>query len=679
MFYLELSQELLMKLNRIFLTLIVLTTAFAVLMPAVAAQRCVFMEDFTNASCPPCAAVNPSLRAMTSSLTHDTLVVVTYHVWWPGGDPMYSYNTPEVQSRVNFYVWDDDPGTPGIQRGVPHAVIDGTWQITPATSNISTIRNHIRTRYNAASPCTIDFSALATGETGVHVIGTVAAEQDMLSSNLRLFAALITDTMQYSSPPGSNGETLFPDVFRDLWPSGSGQAFTLSAGQTYDINATLVRAAAWNLDDLEVVVWVQDYAAQTVDQAAIAHLSRNYGMETATTSPRQLISDVSGGEVPYEVDLTNTGVLNDTYDVNLEGVFPNGWTHTVEAPGVPADPTHIQVSLASQQTATLTVRVNPSGHPGSADFDVHVTTPSEPLLSATESFRLMSGLDILLVDDDEGSNRETWYLNALADIGTNLVYGRWDVSLNPLVASYLAGIDVVIWFTGDGWLDGTTITAQDQILLGNYLDQGGRLFLSGQGIGADIGADPFFANYLHGIYRQNYPGHYDLQGIAGDPISEGLSLMISGGDGASNQTRQHSTDPDVSGLATSVFAWGTPPGLGGYPAHKVATDTYRIVYLGFGFEAINSAGLRDVVMQRSLNWLLPPGPPPPPENVTIGVVGNDLTLRWDAVPGATSYLVYSADTPDGSYSEDQSGTLADSSWTTPVTAARKFYYVTAVQ
>jgi hypothetical protein len=111
----------------------------------------------------------------------------------------------------------------------------------------------------------------------------------------------------------------------------------------------------------------------------------------------------------------------------------------------------------------------------------------------------------------------------------------------------------------------------------------------------------------------------------------------------------------------------------------VLTNTYRLVYLGFGFEAINSAGVRTVLMQRSIDWLLPPVPPPPPENLTIGIVGSDRTLRWNSVAGAIGYLVYSADTPNGIYSEDPDGTYADTTYTVPTTSARKFYYVTAVQ
>jgi hypothetical protein len=529
---------------------------------------------------------------MTSALTHDTLVVVAYHVWWPGVDPMYNYNTSEVTTRVNYYA----------VNGVPHVRVDGSYGMTPSVSNVPSLRNYIRGRYSAASPCTMEFTALATGETGVHVLGTITAEQDMVSPSQRLFVALITDTMQYQSPPGTNGETLFPDVFRDMWPTASGQAFTLTAGQTYDIDATLVRLAAWNLDDLEVVAWVQDYSSKAVHQAGIARISRNYGMVTQTASARQLIWDVNGGEVAYYVDLTNIGLMDDTYDVNLEGTFPAGWTYTVEAPGVPADPVHIQVPLASQQTTTLTVRVNPSGHPGSADFDVHVTTPSEPLLSARESFRLMSGLDILLVDDDEGSNRETWYQDALANV--DMVCGRWDVTLNPLDASYLTGLDAIIWFTGDSWVSGSTLTAADRTLLANYLDQGGRLFLSGQGIGWDLRTSAFYSDYLHAIFRAPNVTEHHLLGVAGDPIGDGLDFNTAGGDGANNQIHQSSNDPDASGYATAILEWQTPPGLGGYPGLKVETPNYRLVYNSFGLEGIDNATARAAVMERTLNWLL---------------------------------------------------------------------------
>ncbi len=585
-----------MKLLRVaLLSAVALLVVFAAMNTSDAAQRCVFFEDFTNASCPPCAAVNPSLRTMLHAVGEDTVCAVSYHVWWPGVDPMYNLNTSEVQTRVNYYNWSP--------LGVPHVRLDGTWSITPSTGNVTTIRNTIRSHYFQTSPCTIEFAALATGETSVTVIGTITAEEDMLSPNLRLFAILVSDTQQYTSPPGSNGETLFPHVFRDFWPGATGETFMLSAGETYEFNGTLNRQAAWDIDNLTVLVFVQDYTTKQVHQAARASVTQNYGMVTETSDLRQRMVDVNAGEVQYFVELTNIGMLDDTYDVTLGGTFPTGWSHSIEASAVPGDPNSIQVPLGSLQTTTLLVRVNPNGFGGSANFEVNVTTPNEPLLSARESFRMMGGLDILIVDDDEGAQFETYYEDALAAANTDFIYGRWDVAMNAMDAAYLTGLDAVVWYTGSVWQDGHTLSAQDQIMLQDYLDQGGRLLLSGQGVGLDCRTDQFYADYLHSVFRQPNVLEHHILGIAGDPISDGLDFQTAGGDGANNQSHQSSQDPDESGYASALFDWENPPAQGGHPAIKIDNGISRIVYLGFGLEGIDNAEDRTAVMENSINWI----------------------------------------------------------------------------
>ena len=45
----------------------------------------------------------------------------------------------------------------------------------------------------------------------------------------------------------------------------------------------------------------------------------------------------------------------------------------------------------------------------------------------------------------------------------------------------------------------------------------------------------------------------------------------------------------------------------GLAAMRVDTDTYRLVYFGFGFEAIDSLEMRREVMSRVLGWLIGAG------------------------------------------------------------------------
>jgi subtilisin family serine protease len=118
--------------------------------------------------------------------------------------------------------------------------------------------------------------------------------------------------------------------------------------------------------------------------------------------------------------------------------------------------------------------------------------------SALNLGNISPGDKILLVDDDGGDTFETYYTEALQSLGfTPDVYA---VALNsdgpPLSA--LSQYKLVIWFTGGEYRN--TLTAADQADLASYLDNGGRLFVSGQDIGYDIGSSAFYQNYLHATY-----------------------------------------------------------------------------------------------------------------------------------------------------------------------------------
>jgi len=66
-----------------------------------------------------------------------------------------------------------------------------------------------------------------------------------------------------------------------------------------------------------------------------------------------------------------------------------------------------------------------------------------------------------------------------------------------------------------------------------------------------------------------------------------------------------------------------------------------------------------------------------PENVIINENENSIEITWDAVPGATSYKVYSSDDPYSGFTEDTSGAFAGESWSAPAPETKQFYYVKA--
>jgi hypothetical protein len=106
-------------------------------------------------------------------------------------------------------------------------------------------------------------------------------------------------------------------------------------------------------------------------------------------------------------------------------------------------------------------------------------------------------------------------------------------------------------------------------------------------------------NYIcRGLYIRDGTGIHTLEGVTNDTIGDGLAINISGGDGADNQGWPSEIAPyDEDG--TCVFNY-TDDGCG---AIRADTGTYKMVYFAFGFEAINSAEDRNVVMERVMRWL----------------------------------------------------------------------------
>lgn len=105
-------------------------------------QRLVLLEEFTQASCGPCASQNPWIHNLLTS-NPEKVTSINYHVSWPGYDPMYLHNTEDPSARVSYY---------GVT-GVPHSVLDGNYfSGFPTGWNINTVN----ARYAMPSPCEIE-------------------------------------------------------------------------------------------------------------------------------------------------------------------------------------------------------------------------------------------------------------------------------------------------------------------------------------------------------------------------------------------------------------------------------------------------------------------------------------------------------------------------------------------
>jgi len=66
------------------------------------AQRLVLVEEFTQASCPPCASQNPGFNDLIDA-NPDKIRSIKYQESWPGVDPMNAQNPTQVATRTSYY------------------------------------------------------------------------------------------------------------------------------------------------------------------------------------------------------------------------------------------------------------------------------------------------------------------------------------------------------------------------------------------------------------------------------------------------------------------------------------------------------------------------------------------------------------------------------------------------
>ncbi|HHI03750.1 MAG TPA: M6 family metalloprotease domain-containing protein, partial [candidate division Zixibacteria bacterium] len=233
---------------------------------------------------------------------------------------------------------------------------------------------------------------------------------------------------------------------------------------------------------------------------------------------------------------------------------------------------------------------------------------------------------ILIIDDDRGGNYEELYAGDFRAKRTPTHV--WDKSVSGSPAGTdLAGYSMVVWFTGDSAAD--FLEAADIAAMKYYLDNGGSLFLTGQGLAGELNIEDndFLENYLHAQYAGPY-FYFEHLGIDGSPISDGL------------KTRYYGGAPQALSLSQKIS-----PINGADPAfiYKYSTDAYsalsyagdfKVVFFTWGYEAIwNDSpkyATRDTILTNIMlfldGWNVPPcfdsdgdgfGDPDHPENICV--------------------------------------------------------------
>lgn len=342
-------------MKRLFLLLALVLPLFA----SAQHQRRVLIEEFTNASCGPCAAQNPAFHA-TLEANFDKVTPVKYQVNFPGFDPMNVQTQAEVGPRRTYY---------NIS-GVPDGFANGTLPLTnydgtPAQGLSYFNNTRIDAAYNTLTPVKITMShSLSPNYDSVYV--TVAVTSDAaLTGDLRLRVAVLENTISFLTPPGSNGETEFYWVMRKMLPGVNGTTTgDFAAGETKTYNLAWKAVNIYNLNQIEVAAWLQNDATKEVLQSEHTIPLNNVpdvGMKL-DVSPSALSRYVCSNAFTPSFAFVNTAdsaltSVNLRYRLGANGAWNDYvWTGNV-APGNPATLTLPEVTFGTGINQSYTVEI----------------------------------------------------------------------------------------------------------------------------------------------------------------------------------------------------------------------------------------------------------------------------------------------------------------------------------
>ena len=307
------------------------------------AQRLVMIEQFTNASCPPCEVQNPAFNALLHANV-DGVIALKYQTAFPGFDPMNQQNPTEVATRLAYY--------PGVT-GVPTAAIDGLipgddyaaglggWDVAGGGYEGGPYG------YNQA---VLTFAGAQMTPITLELDHNISANLDSISITAKmknvgvglfnladgvLQIAIIEKEIKYPSPPGSTAEQDFEDVMRKMLPDANGTALAaVMPGDSVEWNWTVALPDyIYNYNDIGVVGFVQDNSDKQVYQAArseVKALTGDYadaGLASNTSIPTGLCEALytPGAIVSNEGDAEITS-FEISYSVNGSVAGTETWT-----------------------------------------------------------------------------------------------------------------------------------------------------------------------------------------------------------------------------------------------------------------------------------------------------------------------------------------------------------------
>ncbi len=224
-------------------------------------RKTVLIEQFTQASCPPCNPTNIYLNNLLKGYPKDEVVIMRYQTSFPGYDPMYKHNSREISDRQRYYQ----------VASVPSSVINGEG---PKYTRDFVTTSRLDKELKEHADCILQLDAQYSARyDSVYVYAVVRALRPF-RGNEKLRIALIERHIRYDEPPGTNGEKEFFNVFRRFITGAEGTPLTtLVEGDSQVLHFSAPLSAIYQRHQLALVGFVQNDDDRAVYQTQYLELT----------------------------------------------------------------------------------------------------------------------------------------------------------------------------------------------------------------------------------------------------------------------------------------------------------------------------------------------------------------------------------------------------------------------
>jgi hypothetical protein len=586
-------------------------------------KKYVLIEEFTSATCPPCAPASEALNQIVNPAAG--IISVRYHMYWPQptNDPFYLANPADNGARRQYY---------GVT-GIPDAYVMGTLRVDPRDANLRTV-----VQQRLQQPVRLAISIEENRQNAPTIAITVRVRnvsgQAMNLAGHVLHVVVLNRKVEIPDLPrripNSNGETVFYDAMMKMLPSASGTALSgsLAPGQEQSFQFTyqLGTGELWPAGQDYVTAFVQNTSTREVIDAGTNLEQRLTLVRVQLAAPSPQFA-----QVPRSQQITRTLTLRNLNDRPYSfrllvdasaSLVPQGWSVSI-APD--------SVEIPAGQSQQFTLRVSTSAQAEYAHLVI------KPQLLSTQSGAILELRDTtvlvgLLSENTRyvaywGANN--WFSSVYWQPGKRLPAIGQDFAPLPLLPEVMEAFPMRQFQLAILPMGTVPLRAADGSLdyiwndLQQALQAGTRVYIAANA-GLYWAFDPNSTNRLPDVqsffrttlgiqytrlqqrFTQSggnvYLSSFPISGVAGDSIGDGITAT------ANTSTSFYNLYTDIFATtagspARAVFYYdNTPSALGG--VRVILPSGARVVYTSFGPEAIASGQLRLQILDRIVTWLL---------------------------------------------------------------------------